>query len=192
MTRLFFIRHAESDYSIKDDFYRPLTSSGSFAAKKIPDLFENTHIDHFYSSPFVRSVHTIQYLANQCEKNITLCPNLQERKVGSWVEDFFTYAQKQWHNFDYKIENGESLNEVQKRNINEINVILQNHQNQNVVIGTHGTSLCTILNHFDAQFDFEYFQSIAKKMPLFIELQFNDLSYIAMNELHTDALANVL
>ncbi|MBT3274767.1 MAG: hypothetical protein HN368_16545 [Spirochaetales bacterium] len=90
------------------------------------------------------------------------------------------------------MENGEPLHEVQERNINEIEKILSNHQNQNIVIGTHGTALCTILNFYDAQFHFEYFQSNAEKMPLLIELQFNDLSCIAMKELYTDALANGL
>ena len=142
--------------------------------------------------PFIRSINTIQYLAEQYEEKIITSSNLQERKVGVWVDDFFEFAKKQWNDFNYKIENGESLNEVQERNINEINNILHNHQNQNVVIGTHGTALCTILNYFDAQLNFEYFQSIAKKMPLFIELEFDSLSFIAMKELHPDGLMNVL
>jgi len=192
MTKLIFIRHAESDYLVKDDFSRPLTDSGLIAAKKIPELFTNTHIDQFYCSPFTRSIDTIQYLADQYERKIIISSNLQERKIGSWVDDFFEFAQKQWNDFNYKIENGESLNEVQERNINEINKILHDHQNQNVVIGTHGTALCTILNYFNAQLNFEYFQSIAKKMPLFIELEFNGLSFISMKELHSDVLVNTL
>lgn len=192
MTRIIFIRHAESDYSVKDDVSRPLTESGLIAAKKIPALFTHTRIDHFYCSPYVRSINTIQYLADQRDKEIIISSNLQERKIGVWVEDFFEYSQRQWNDFNYKIKSGESLNEVQARNINEINTILHNHPDQTVVIGTHGTALCTILNYFDARVNFDYFQSIVKKMPLFIELQFDGLSFIAMKELHSDALADAL
>jgi len=187
MTKLIFIRHAASDYLVKDDATRPLTDAGLIAAQNIPALFTHTRIDQFYSSPFIRSINTIQYLANQYDKKIITRSNLQERKVGIWVDNFFEYAQKQWHDFDYKIENGESLNEVQARNIAEVKRILRHHQNQHVVIGTHGTALCTILNYFNTQLNFDYFQSIVNKMPLFIELTFNGLSFISMKELYADA-----
>ncbi|MGX9416269.1 histidine phosphatase family protein [Vibrio sp. WJH972] len=184
MTKLIFVRHAQSDSSVKDDLTRPLTESGIAAAKKIPELFIDTHIDHFYCSPYIRSMNTIQYLADQCSKHIITCSDLRERKIGTWVDDFDEYAQKQWHDFDYKVENGESLNEVQRRNINQVNKILECNQNKNIVIGTHGTALCTILNHYDADYNFEYFQSIVKKMPLFIELEFDGLSLISIRECH--------
>ena len=192
MTRLIFIRHAESDYEIKDDFSRPLTISGNISAKAIPGIFKEIKIDHFYCSPFIRSISTIQHLADQRHIDINLSSNLQERRVGSWVEDFFVYAAKQWQDFNYKIDNGESLREVQNRNIAEVKQILNNHQNQNIVIGTHGTALCTILNYYDKKINFSYFLSIAKKMPLFVELSFDNLTYLSMIELNADALANVL
>jgi 2,3-bisphosphoglycerate-dependent phosphoglycerate mutase len=187
MTRLIFIRHAESDYSVKDDYSRPLTKSGMLAARKIPELFANTHIDQFYCSPYIRSINTIQYLADQCQKEITLSADLQERKIGIWVEDFSKYSQRQWDDFSYKIENGESLSDVQQRNIKQVNEILNHHQNQTVVIGTHGTALCTILNYYNPECHFEYFQSIAKKMPLFIELQFEGTTFVVMKELYANA-----
>jgi len=34
-----------------------------------------------------------------------------------WIEDFNSFAKKQWEDFDYKLSDGESLREVQNRNI---------------------------------------------------------------------------
>ena len=188
MTRLIFIRHAESDNNVKNEVNRPLTNFGLKSANRIPKLFLNTSIHHFYSSPYVRTIETIKPLAKQKEMDILLRPNLKERKIGIWVDDFFKYAQKQWNNFDYKIEQGESLREVQKRNIAEVMKIINDHKNQTIVIGTHGTALCTILNHFDRKYNFDYFQSIAKKMPLFIEVRFNGQKLQTIEELSPNFL----
>ncbi len=180
MTKLLFIRHAESDSSIKDAFSRPLTSDGVEKAKNLVTLLKEKEIDAFYSSPYIRSVHTIQYLADSRKLKITKDENLRERNVGIWVEDFWPYAEKQWTNFDFKESGGESLNEVQERNIHAVNNILKNHQNQTVVVGTHGTALCTILNYYDKELGFEFFKSMAHKMPFLVELTFDDAEYKSM------------
>ncbi len=183
MTKLLFIRHAESDSSIKDAFSRPLTSDGVEKAKNLVSLLKGKEIDAFYSSPYIRSVHTIQYLADSRNVKITKDENLRERNVGTWVEDFWTYAEKQWTNFNFKESGGESLNEVQERNIKAVNNILKNHLNQTVVIGTHGTALCTILNYFNKELSFEFFKSMAHKMPFLVELTFDDEEYKSMEVL---------
>ncbi len=183
MTKLLFIRHAESDSSIKDAFSRPLTSDGVEKAKNLVTLLKEKEIDAFYSSPYIRSVHTIQYLADSKDLKIEKDENLRERNVGTWVEEFWPYAEKQWTDFDYKEKGGESLNEVQERNIKAVNNILKNHHNQTVVIGTHGTALCTILNYYDKKIDFEFFKSMAHKMPFLVELTFDNEEYKNMEVL---------
>jgi 2,3-bisphosphoglycerate-dependent phosphoglycerate mutase len=49
--------------------------------------------------------------------------------------------EKRWNNLDFHEENGESIKEVQKRNIQALSELLINHENKRVIIGHHGTAL---------------------------------------------------
>ena len=124
MTKIIFIRHAKSDHSIKNDKLRPLTESGKHSAKSIPKLFKEIPIDFFYSSPYVRSLDTIKYLAKSKTKEIIIANDLRGRIVGDRLDDFMSYAKNQWKDFTYKLKNGESISDVQSRYITELNIIL--------------------------------------------------------------------
>ncbi len=183
MTNIYFIRHADSDLSVRDERIRPLTVKGREDAVKVLELFDGISIDHFYSSPFRRSIETIKPLADEKKCFIRLIENFRERENGSWVKNFLDHAGKQWNDFDYKLENGESLNEVQSRTIVELNIILEDHGNQNIVIGTHGAALSTIINFFDDSKGYEYFKSIIDVKPLIVKMQFNGTHLISIHEM---------
>jgi 2,3-bisphosphoglycerate-dependent phosphoglycerate mutase len=171
-TTLYFIRHAKSDFKIKEDAARPLTIAGHRAAQKLIADFSNTQLHAIYSSPYKRTIDTVKPLATSKKLPIIERELLRERSIGKWVEDFNSYARKQWDDFDFKIDGGESLRAVQNRNINQLTEILENHDGENIAIGTHGTSLSTILNYFDESFDYNSFLSIADKMPLIVVVEF--------------------
>lgn len=98
-------------------------------------------------------------MANSRSKSITTLTDLRERKLSDeWVKDFNEIAQKQWEDFNFKLPNGESLKEVQERNIKALNHILSESKNQTVVIGTHGTALSTIINDYKPEFRYEAFK----------------------------------
>lgn len=186
MTKIIFIRHAESDNKNKDDFNRPLTKNGTESSKKLPIYFNDISINKIYSSPYVRTIDTIKHLAIEQHIKIIIKENFKERNIGSWVDNFFEFAKKQWMNFNFKQYNGESLNDVQKRNINSLKDILIEDQDKTIIVGTHGTALCTIMNYYDKNINFNYFKSIIDKMPMFIEMNFEGSMYINFKELIFD------
>ena len=49
---------------------------------------------------------------------------------------------------DYHEEGGESIAMVQNRNIESLNEILSDNTDKDIVLGTHGTALSTILNFY--------------------------------------------
>lgn len=67
---------------------------------------------------------------------------------------------------------GESIAMVQKRNIEALNEILSESIDKEIVVGTHGTALSTILNFYDNDFVCEDFFRIIDWMPYIIELDF--------------------
>lgn len=172
LTSIFFVRHAQPDMSWEDDRTRPLTELGLKDSIKVADTLENLNIDIFYSSPYKRSMDTILNCANKYNMLIFTDERLRERKIGLKGD----YLEKRWADFQFCEENGENLASVQRRNIEVFKEILNKHEDQNIVIGTHGTALSTILNFYDSSFGCEGFKRIWYSMPYIIKLDFQGQS----------------
>jgi 2,3-bisphosphoglycerate-dependent phosphoglycerate mutase len=99
-----------------------------------------------------------------------------------WIEDFNEFTKSQWTNFQYKLTNGESLNEVQKRNIEALKQILKENMDKNITIGTHGTALGTIINYYDKSFDYSHFERIRNLMPFVVCIQFSGEDAVKIEE----------
>lgn len=82
---------------------------------------------------------------------------------------------KRWDDHNYHEEGGKSIAMVQNRNIEALNEILSDNTDKDIVIGTHGTALSTILNFYDSNFGCEDFLQI-------IELNFEGDKLIAKQE----------
>lgn len=172
-TKIYFVRHAEPDFSIKDDMIRPLTEVGMQDSKKVTNSLINKGITSIYSNPFKRAVDTIKHLAITLDFEIKIDNDFRERNIGEWVEDFRSFSKKQWEDFEFKILQGESLREVQERNIAALFRVLDNNYGKNIVIGTHGTALCTIMNYFNPKFGYDDFWDMIDKMPYILCFSFD-------------------
>ena len=62
---LYFIRHAEPDYSESDNYKRDLSTNGFVQASRLLYLFKNINIDGVYSSPYLRAINTVKPLAEE-------------------------------------------------------------------------------------------------------------------------------
>ena len=182
-TNIYFVRHAEPDFCVKDDMMRSLTDKGMADTKRVTKALKNRNIKAIYSSPYKRAYDTVKDLAETISLEINIVEDFRERKVGNvWVDDFTAYSRKQWADFDYKLEHGESLREVQKRNITALYDILKNNLGRNVVVGSHGTALSTIINYFNPDFGYDDFWSIVDKMPYILCFKFKNMEFIGMEE----------
>jgi len=118
-------------------------------------------------SPYKRAIDTIKDFAERTGLKINIADDFRERKVDSvWIEDFNKFSEMQWGNFEYKLSDGENLNQVQKRNAAALQQILKENMDENIVIGTHGTALSTIINYYDKNFDYKEFQRISPTILL--------------------------
>ncbi len=166
MAKVYFVRHAQPDFSIIDDLTRPLTEKGIEDSKKVTEYLLDKQITKAFSSPYKRAVDTIKDFATKSNLEINIIDDFRERKIDDgWIEDFNSFAKEQWNNFEYKLPHGESLNEVQKRNIAALHQILKENLNRNIVIGTHGTALSTIINYYDKNYGYSGFERIKQLMP---------------------------
>ncbi|MBR5265583.1 MAG: histidine phosphatase family protein, partial [Clostridia bacterium] len=97
------------------------------------------------------------------------------RKIcDTYVDDFPGFAEMQWADFEYKLETGECLREVQERNINALKDVLKRFEGKNIAIGTHGTALSTIVNYYDKSFGYTDFMKIRRVLPWIVVMTFEN------------------
>src|SRR5690554_4913325 len=104
-TKIYLVRHAESKYIPNDDNYsRPLTSKGEKDAETLIGFFKEININKVYSSPYIRSVHTVRGIAKEKSLDIELMNEFRERTVSNnYLNDkeFIEFVKTQWSDFDY-------------------------------------------------------------------------------------------
>ena len=184
MTNVYFVRHAESDYHFHDDMTRPLTEKGLCDRSLVSDYLNDVDVTAIFSSPYKRAYDTVAELALRRGLDIVCIDAFRERTVADvWIEDFSSFAKQQWDDFDYKISSGESLRETQSRNIEALHKLLSSHQNETIVIGSHGTALSTIINYFDKTFSYERFNQIVGLMPWIVHFTFNGDACTSINSI---------
>lgn len=125
-------------------------------AKKLCDLNELNNIDEIYASNSFRAIGTAKYIAEQNNLKIKLDDRINEREFGinylNELPDNFTKL-----SFDdktFKVNNGETLIDVDKRFKLFINDILQ-RDNQKTVIVLHGIILLSYFETICDKFDYD-------------------------------------
>ena len=172
MTRIYFVRHAQPKHDWEEDSTRPLTEEGMKDREVVVECLKDKNIDKFYCSTYKRSIDTITTTAEFFGKEIITDTRLREREKGADGNNFGMF-QKRWGDLEYHEEGGESIGMVQRRNIEALKEILANNQGKNIVIGTHGTALSSILRYYDDSFGCDDFLRIIDWMPYVVELEFD-------------------
>lgn len=174
MTTIYFVRHAEPNYQNHEDAARELSEKGLRDRQLVTIFFRNIHIDEILSSPYKRAMDTVAHLAQTRDVSINVNDDFRERKIGNgWIDDFNGFCRRQWDNFEYKYPDGESLYEVQKRNISALMEALNQFQDKTLVIGSHGTALSTIIQYYDRSFGYKDFIRIKDLMPWIVKFTFD-------------------
>lgn len=170
MTKILFVRHAESVYVENQERSRGLTEAGKVDAFKIMKKW-TSNVDLFISSPYDRAIDTIRPLAEKLGKEILIEENLRERTMGNFKPLAFKQAkEKLYIDSEFSFPQGESSMEAQTRALRVVLPLLERFQQKTLVIGTHGDILTLMLNYFDEKYDFEFWQSTS--MPDLYEVNF--------------------
>jgi len=145
-------------------------------------------IDVVLSSPFKRSYDTVAGFAKTAGLTIETNDDFRERAVGhEWLtaDEFNAYAASQWADFSHKLPGGECLSEVQTRNLAALKDALTRYSGKNIVIGTHGTALSTIVLHYDSSYSFA--EWLVMPMPWVVKMTFEGDTCTSIEK--TDLLA---
>lgn len=189
MTSVYFVRHAEPNYNNHDDMLRELTEKGLQDRRLVTAFLADKQIDKVLSSPYLRSVDTVKDFADRHGFEIEIVEDFRERKIDNcWIEDFEGFCRQQWSDFNYKLSDGETLYEVQRRNVAALLEAVKQNPGRNLVVGSHGTALSAIINYFKPSFGYEDFQRIRGLMPWIVRFDFERDACVGIEEFNVFAL----
>ncbi|MCL2772369.1 MAG: histidine phosphatase family protein [Oscillospiraceae bacterium] len=199
MTKVYFIRHAEADNYVRDGRIRPLTEKGLVDRKLVTEFLQDKNIDAVLSSPFKRAVGTVADFAEKNGFEIEMVEDFREQKSISAFDKkndldpiirkqiINEFLERQWADFSYipsDSDYGETLLEVQERNIAALNEVLTRYKDKNIVIGTHGTALSTIINYYDKTYGYDDFMAMVNILPWVVKMSFDENSCIEIEKIN--------
>lgn len=79
MATVYFVRHAQPEFSWADDKTRPLTNEGIADSEKVCEALKDVKLTYAISSPYKRSIDTIKYCAESHRLSIDTDERFRER-----------------------------------------------------------------------------------------------------------------
>ena len=184
MTTVYFIRHAEADAAVSDQRTRPLTEKGKKDSLLVTEFLSDAQIHAILSSPYKRALDTVGDFAEADGLTIETVEDFRGLKIESaWINDYKSFFEKYWLDFEYRYSYGESFSELKERNISELNRVLDNYKNKNIVISIHSVSLAVIINYYDKTFGFEDFMASVDIEPWVVRMDFDGTRCAGMEKI---------
>lgn len=156
MKTIYLMRHSEplkpininnSDTLQNQNEKWGLTINGETLAKEKSEHIELNNFDIVISSNYVRAISTAKYFTKD---KLFIDENFGERKFGidNWDELPKNFGKRQFDDFNYKLPNGESINEVIKREYDSLINILNNYYDKKILIVGHSTAIASLFSRW--------------------------------------------
>lgn len=182
------VRHGDSPKA-GDERTRVLTEKGKLDAKRVADLLKTEKIDAVISSPYKRSILTVQQLAYDIGKEVMVYEDLKERVFSAEDtripdKDLLSLLKRSFSDKNYALTGAESNADCQKRAIKTLKGILDSYKGQKVVIGTHGAIMTLMMGFYDNKYDLEFLLKTYK--PDVYRMEFDGQRLIEVRKIYQD------
>ena len=158
----YFIRHAHSNYT-PDEINRPLSDKGLESLEKL-DFLADKPITAIYSSPYQRAIQTVEPLAQSLKLAIQTDKRLIERKLSSQAiadQDFEEAFMQLWSRPTLSLAGGESNQQAQQRALTFLHELESKHQNEEIILSSHGNLICILLSACDLSIDYNFWHNLS-------------------------------
>jgi 2,3-bisphosphoglycerate-dependent phosphoglycerate mutase len=184
-TFVYMVRHGESPKE-GNERTRGLTEKGYLDAQRVTDILKDEEIDTVVSSPYIRSIITVEKLAQQIGQEVLVFEDLKERIFSSEVnrvsdKELVPLLEKSFSESNFSLEGRESNADCQKRAIKVLKELLDIFRDKKVVIGTHGAVMTLIMGYFDNTYDLNFLHSTSK--PDIYKMEFNEQELVKVQRL---------
>lgn len=197
MKTIYLVKHSGPFVDIKnyedyenvpwEDYNRNMILSvdGEKRAERLCEIDELNNVERIFASDSVRAIASAKYLAEKNNIKIELDERINERIFG--VETLSQlpndFNKLSFDDKNYKMENGESFNDVDKRFIDFINDLL-NQNNESYILFIHGLILLSYLEticdfkfdgmNFDIKYNDKEILNGNPKSPSVYKITYND------------------
>lgn len=128
---------------------RILSIEGEKESVKLANSSLLAKVNVIYSSPYVMSIGTAKYLANNLGIDINIKDNIGERVLGELgSKKIRQVSEIQENDFDYRLSGGESLNDVRIRMLGFIHQILREDEDKTIAVFTHNVAITCLLSEY--------------------------------------------
>ena len=170
------VRHGESPKE-GNERIRGLTEKGYLDAQHVTDIFKDEKIDAVVSSPYIRSILTVEKIAQQIGQKVLVFEDLKERIFSSednrvTDKELVPLLEKSFSEPTFSLEGGESNADCQKRATKVLKELLDTFRDKKVVIGSHGAVMTLMMGYFDSTYDLNFLHSTSK--PDIYRMEFNE------------------
>lgn len=158
LIKIIFVRHGETEWNKNKKFRGQidvkLNSRGIEQAKAVAKVLLNSKIDAIYSSPLSRATKTAKIIANDHSKDVKVVNGFIDINFGKWqglskneVIEKYNKIYNDWCKNPHKVKfiDGECLDDVKKRAISALNILLQKHIDETIVIVSHRVVLKVLI-----------------------------------------------
>jgi probable phosphoglycerate mutase len=162
MLKIHFVRHGQTEWNVKKKLQgllnSPLTEEGINQTELLHEKVKQLDIKKIYTSPQGRAFHTARILKGNKDIEIVELDEVMEMGFGdveglekdSFKTKFPEPFMNLWTDavkYDPSEFNGESFLEVEKRAIKGLEKIVEENQNGDIVVVSHGMTLKVIFGH---------------------------------------------
>ncbi|NRD79916.1 histidine phosphatase family protein [Bacillus sp. BRMEA1] len=184
-TYIYMVRHGDSPKS-GNERTRGLTEKGKLDAQRITDVLKDEGINTVISSPYTRSILTVEQLAKHIGQEVLVIEDLKERIFSAGDErisdkELFPLLKKSFSEPNFALEGGESNADCQKRAIKTLKELLNTYQGRKVVVGTHGAVMALMMGYYDSKYDLNFLLQTSK--PDIFRMEFNEQELVDVKRL---------
>jgi 2,3-bisphosphoglycerate-dependent phosphoglycerate mutase len=128
-TYIYMVRHGNSPKT-GEERTRGLTEKGKLDAEQVTDILEKEGIDVIVSSPYTRSILTVQESANRIGQEVLVFEDLKERMFSAGDKrisdkELSTLLERSFEDRSFSLEGGESNADCQNRAIKVLKELLR-------------------------------------------------------------------
>lgn len=157
---ILLIRHAHAEWV--PDEARPLSPRGRRQAAAVGRLLAPRRPEVVYSSPYRRSIQTVEPLAEALDLDIQPLEGLRERTLAEGpVPDFERAMRESWKDFSCSFPGGETSAVAQDRVWKAFRGLVERHPEGTIAAGTHGNILALLMHRIDPDHHYEFWCSLS-------------------------------
>jgi broad specificity phosphatase PhoE len=160
MVDIWLVRHGQTDWNLTGRWQGQapeapgLNDAGCRQALAVQDQLKDLHFSAIYSSDLLRARQTAELIAEPLGLTVNLEPRLREMNLGAWEGMLFNEIEAQYPQdlaarardpFHTRATQGESPLDVTERVMATVNEIAIKHQDEPVLIVSHGVPLAVII-----------------------------------------------